>query len=70
MPNIIAKKPASYKGKRCQEVVDILVTERCYCTVCDADFVPTKQHHHAGLCTVCFVSGATPVEIPRLELRP
>lgn len=70
MSRTIAKNRVVFKSSAHENDEDILWTERQYCIVCDADFVPTKQHHEAGICTVCFVAGTKPVEIPRLELRP
>lgn len=47
---------------------DILWTERIYCIVCDADFVPHDPTHDR--CPHCRAADAHPVEIPCLELRP
>lgn len=70
MTKTIAKKYDVFKRTRAELDEDILLTERAYCTVCDADFLPSKPHHHAGVCAVCFAAGTQPVEIPCLELRP
>jgi len=47
---------------------DILWTERVYCVVCDADFIPHDPAHDR--CPVCRAANAYPSEIPCLELRP
>lgn len=70
MSKHISKTDAVFKGIRADLYVEILSTERAYCSVCDADYLPTKPYHAAGVCAVCFAAGTQPVEIPCLELRP
>lgn len=70
MSKLISKKSAVFKRTRAELDEEILLTERVYCSVCDADYLSKPPHHHAGVCSVCFAAGTQPVEIPCLELRP